>query len=88
MFPDSVEPLTRLGSIEHQAGRFDKATDYYRKALELDSDYTSQAWYHISSNKKFAKGDPDIAKMERVFRLTADREQRQFICFALGKAYF
>ncbi len=87
LLPGSIEPLTRLGSIEHQAGRFDKAMEYYRKALELDSDYRCQALYHISNNKKFTKGDPDIAKMGRVFRLTTDREQRQFICFALGKAY-
>jgi tetratricopeptide (TPR) repeat protein len=85
--PDSIEPLTRMGSIEHQAGRFDEAMAYYRKALESAPEYEAQAWYHISNNKKFTKGDPDVAEMERVFRLTKDREHRQFICFALGRAY-
>jgi tetratricopeptide (TPR) repeat protein len=65
----------------------DAAANAYARAVELDPT-TMDAWRARVDMRKFEPGDPDIARLETVFksgRLTP--AQRMTACFALGKIY-
>ncbi len=70
-----------------QLGRLTEAEEHYREAIRRKPDY-AEAYYNLSSNVKFAPGDPVIAPIEEMLReRNLDRADRCFLHFAAGK-YF
>ncbi len=72
-----------------EAGRSKEAAAIFDRILETNPSCVS-AWCNRSDLKKFAAGDPDIARMEALLegpRRTENFQDRLALHFALGKAY-
>ena len=68
-------------------GRFDKAEQHYRTAVELKPDY-AEACFNLSAIHRFQHGDPLVKQMEQQLQAADLTEQnRCFLHFSLGKAY-
>ncbi len=79
--------LAEVGDMYLAFGKREEALDHFRKALRKDP-VNSQAFYKMAQLHKFQDpADPLIRQMESALTKSLHREQRQFIHFALGKAY-
>jgi len=68
-------------------GNNEAAINSLEKALTYRPDYAS-AHHNLSGLKKYAKGDPHIAKMQSLLsNKNLSQSDQKFLCFALAKAY-
>jgi tetratricopeptide (TPR) repeat protein len=82
--PDFAAAHAHLGHTFRDLGRLEEARSAYSKAIELAPQ--KGAYYQgLSTVKGFARGDADLAAMEKLASLSA--EDQIFLGFALGKAY-
>ena len=84
--PNHVEAHAKMSRLAVQKGRMDEAEAEARKALAIQPNNPG-AYDILTYAKKFRSADdPDIAAMTNLYeRSTPDSEDRQTICFALGK---
>jgi tetratricopeptide (TPR) repeat protein len=86
--PGKAEPLTLYGTVLESMGLMEEATDYFRRAIELDP-LQGYPYYSLVRSRKVGASDSDlVAKMESALgkqALTPD--SRGDLEFALGKAY-
>jgi len=78
-----------LGIIAAQEGAFDKAEDYYRRAIAA-SPMVPQTWFALAMLKNFQPGDGDLADMERLkarILSAADSSLQARFLYGLAKAY-
>ena len=73
-------------TVATEFGHFDEARDLFRRALAKAPAMTA-TWLSLSMIKKFRRGDPDLAAMERLERQAAGPPQSLApLYYALGKA--
>ena len=85
--PDYPQALNNQAIGLIRLGENDAAIDSLEKALTLRPDYAS-AHHNLSGLKKYAKGDPHIAKMQSLLsNKNLSQSDQKFLCFALAKAY-
>lgn len=77
-----------LGISAGAAGEFDKATDYYRRAI-AQTELVPQTWFALAMIKTFGAGDADLATMERIAPQMrgAEPSLRARFLYGLAKAY-
>lgn len=75
-----------LGDILAELGRKKEACEAYRMELS-HSEVPGHVYYRMAQVKKYDPSDSDITEMEQRYNRTVIPEEKQFLCFALGKAY-
>lgn len=85
--PRHAEAQNNAGAIYSEQGRLDDARRAFEAAIEANPDFV-EAHYNLSSLKRYAKDDPHLALLERVYvhRGQLSHHARIRYCFALGKA--
>tara|TARA_Y100001954_G_scaffold230856_1_gene279193 strand:+ start:415 stop:2088 length:1674 start_codon:yes stop_codon:yes gene_type:complete len=85
--PNKPFALNYLGMIYKSEGKFDEAEDYFKKAIEADSNY-SESYYNLSYLKKFNKQNNFLRKLEKLYSSKqVFEEDKVYICFSLAKAF-
>ena len=85
--PNKPFALNYLGIIYKSEGKFDEAEDYFKKAIEADSNY-SESYYNLSYLKKFNKQNNFLRKLEKLYSSKqVFEEDKVYICFSLAKAF-
>lgn len=83
---DDPSVLHIRGTIAKQFGRFEEATELFRRAL-AKAPAAMQTWFALAMIKKFKPDDPDLAAMERLEKQAgAPADARATLHYALGKA--
>ena len=84
--PDYAEAHNNVGYVLKDQGRLEEASAAFERALQLSPRY-AEAHYNLSLCRKFAPGDPRIARLEELYaREDTEGEDRVKLGFALGKA--
>lgn len=83
--PDFPAALNNLGIALSSLGRTDEAIGSYEAAVAARPEY-AEAWRNLTNEKRFRKGDPQIAAIEHAFAGAANDSDRMHLAFALGKA--
>jgi len=82
-----AEVLSDKAVLLTELGRLSEACETFDRALAL-APTLADAWYNKSNAKTYARGDPDIAAMERLAGdAHATYRDRLLLHFALGKAH-
>ena len=85
--PNKPFALNYLGMIYKSEGKIDEAEDYFKKAIEADSNY-SESYYNLSYLKKFNKQNNFLRKLEKLYSSKqVFEEDKVYICFSLAKAF-
>ena len=63
--PDYAEAFHNMGSAFQDEGKMDQAKEAYNNAIVFKPDYV-MAFHHLSVIKTFAKGDPQIKRLEKL----------------------
>ena len=63
--PDYAEAFHNMGSAFQDEGKMDQAKEAYNNAIVYKPDYV-MAFHHLSVIKTFAKGDPQIKRLEKL----------------------
>ncbi len=63
--PDYAEAYHNMGSAFQDEGKLDQAKEAYNNAIIFKPDYV-MAFHHLSVIKKFAVGDPQIKRLEKL----------------------
>ena len=85
--PNKPFALNYLGMIYKSEGKIDEAEDYFKKAIEADSNY-SESYYNLSYLKKFNKQNNLLRKLEKLYSSKqVFEEDKVYICFSLAKAF-
>jgi hypothetical protein len=67
--PTSVEPLFTLGQIQDAQGQFDRAREYYARAVEVQP-ANREAWFQLGRLEyEFERYDDALIRFNRVFEL-------------------
>ena len=85
--PDYAQAHNNQAIGHLRLGHNEAAINSLEKALTYRPDYAS-AHHNLSGLKKYAKGDPHIAKMQSLLsNKNLGQSDQKFLCFALAKAY-
>ena len=85
--PNKPFALNYLGMIYKSEGKIDEAEDYFKKAIEADSNY-SESYYNLSYLKKFNKENNFLRKLEKLYSSKqVFEEDKVYLCFSLAKAF-
>jgi tetratricopeptide (TPR) repeat protein len=86
--PGNADIMVRKAHALHVLGRMDEARSLAERAISLQPDQ-SAAYVMLAQTKRFAAGDPAIAKMEALLSDSdhLPEEKRGSLHTALGKAY-
>ncbi len=84
--PDLADAHNNIGNILREEGEFDAACEAFTSAIALKP---REAAYHfnLADVRKFAAGDPRLARMEELARDAAAPVAQMRLNFALAKAY-
>jgi tetratricopeptide (TPR) repeat protein len=84
--PASADMYLWLGHALKTVGRMPEAVEAYRSAAALRPDF-GDAYWSLANLKRYRFGDDEIARMRaHEAAATTALEDRQHLCFALGKA--
>lgn len=86
LLPDEAEPYQLIAHAYQQAGKFDKAVEYYTRALKINPDYINV--YRRRGDAKFFSGD--VAGARADYRLGLERAKgadRPGLLFATAFTY-
>lgn len=86
--PEHGRALMSLGHAYRYSGESAKSIDCYRKSIDIETEYITNAFWSLSNLKIYHFQDIEILKMQQ---LLADQNvtagQQAFLGFALGKAF-
>lgn len=86
---DPMLPLA-IGIQLGRLGREDDALRSLRLGIRRSPSATgavATAWEHLANLRTFQTGDPELAELERLARISGDRPDAAGFAYALGKAY-
>ena len=84
--PDNPAVLCNLAAHQRNMGRLTEAQAAFRQALSIDPGH-AQAWYGLSSTKRFTADDPDAEGLARALaRDDLNAVERLHLCYAGAKA--
>lgn len=72
--PDDLEALIFLGNANYDIQRFEKAEEYYQRALEVDQHNTHVRTDLASSYRQLGNTDASIAELRRVLAQDSNQE--------------